>query len=133
MRGCDGSAVLTAKDQLGFLDDALDVDGGLLDLGGDETARGEHEIRVGLAVAVLEVEPPEQDGRRGDGHLPQLQPLAQLLDEVGEPYAETVQLPGGGVARVRVARRLQMRASDEPVPRVRRRPKVGRHGVVFEC
>jgi hypothetical protein len=85
---CVLHTTLTSKNHLGLCDDTLDVHRRLFHLCSDKAARSEHEIRVGLTVAVLEVESTEEYRRRPDRHLAHLEPLAQLLYQVGKPYVE---------------------------------------------
>ena len=57
------------------------MDGGFFCLCGDVAACGYHDERVGLAVQVFDVEPPEKDRGCGDNSLTQGQAFAQHRDD----------------------------------------------------
>lgn len=122
---------LAIEHQLGLRDDAFDVHRCLFHFGSHKAARCQDEIRVCFAVAVLQVEPPEEDARCFDGRLSHLQPLAQLLNQVGEPDAEAVELMRRRILQIDGSGFGQLRPGGEPVPAMRRRPEIGRHGWVL--
>lgn len=100
----------------------------LLHFGRDEHTSREDEVRIGLADGVLEVEPSEEDRGCRNGYLAEEEPLAQFLDQVGEPYPEAVVLSRSTIAKVGGPRGGEARAGVEMVSRVGRVPEVGRHG-----
>ncbi len=72
----------------------------LLDLGCHQTASGQNEVRIRLAIAILEVEASEKDDCGCYWDLSEEETFAEFLHEVGEPYSEAVELAGAGVSEV---------------------------------
>jgi len=62
----------------------------LLHFGRYETTSRKNEIRIRLAIAILDVKSSKEDGSSRYWDLAEEKTFPELLNEVGEPYAQAV-------------------------------------------